>query len=498
MNINDVVINNQYIIVRHGLVNTGRVGRALRTEGNKVVLRMNHNNKDLTLNAMSIEPHQVQQPAPAPPAPQAAQPVANELVKPKEKKAVKKQKVKVLDVPPRDSWLILKSKDGTSVSLHNNRDFVFDDNRVLARWTDNDLTDRYVGWFDKNTALIANKPQDIMEYPFWDEFLMGERYHFSPRRIGMQHKAHYVEDINGLLVNAKWIDTANINKHKEIEIDVDVDGKEVLPELEEQIRLAMQKDAQAATGLSFAVYYTKKGTGKLIHKRRDNAACHYHMRCFVDNKLAEKIDMQCAAQFITDNYFGDIKKEEVYRYLSWVMNDSPWARYCVTKDIEEAKTGGIRVRTDIPANAMMCTFYALRYPTEYCHVVRSWCKYTNEGLDGTVAFYKAETRDYERDTASHHGLLDTFSMTLKCLEAFVNNEVGGTVTKDYDKWFNYDIVSRHHGKRNRQDRTALNEITDMFKPKKIKEKHPVLGTVEKVIPAAEQIDEFLTKMIKVK
>lgn len=498
MNINDVVIGNQYIIVRRGLVNTGRVGRAIRTEGNKVVLRMHHNNKDLTLNSMSIEPHQVQQPAPPPPpAPQAAQPVANDLVKPKENKAVKKQKVKVLEVPPQDSWLILKSKDGTSKVIANARDYIFEDNCVTSRWDDVDITERYLGWFDKTIPLFANKPENVMEFPFWDETVMAERYHFAAARTGMQHKTSFIRATTGVLVSLEWLDLGCIRKYTEIEIDVDDDGKELLPELEEQIRIAMHKDAQQAAGLSFAVYYTKKDTGKLLHKRRDNAACHYHMRCFVDNKLAETIDMQCAAQFITGAYFGgDVEAEEVYRYLSWVMNDSPWARYCVTKDIEDAKTNGIRVRTDIPANAMMCTFYALRYPTEYWVVIKNWCKYTNEGLDGTVAFYKAETRGYDRDTATHHGLLDTFSMSLANLEAFVNNEVGKTVTRDYDKWFNYDMVSRHHGCTNRRDRTALNELKEMFQPKKIKEKHPVLGTVDKEIPAEQQIDEFLTKMIK--
>lgn len=498
MKIGDVVIGNEYIIVRRGLVNTGRVGRAMSIMGNKVVLRMFHSNKDLTLNAMSIEPREVR-PAPIAEQPQAAPKFeANDLVKPKQKGAVKKVKAKVFLAPQEKSWYLYTSHKGEFVYGYTS-EIEFNNNSVVNKRTGEDITERYLGWFNRHTQITAKRPQNIMEFPFWAED-MGAEYKFFPQSAKMSHGIVYIEAEYNVAIS--WIDPDSLCKFTEIEIEVDADGNEVLPDIDEQIADAMRKDNKAALGLSFAVYYLNKETGKIEHKRRDGAACHYGMRTFINNNLADKIEMKCAAQFITKafyiNYFRDEEEmhPEVDRYLTWVMNDSPWARYCVTKDIEEAKKGGIRVRTDIPANAMMCTFYALRYPTEYGYKIRNWCEYTKGGLDGTIAFFKAETRGYERDTKAHHQLLDTYLMDLNHLVQFINNEVGGVLYEKYDEIFNYANVSAHHGTTQPVGKTAIQSLQEQFKPKKVEENHPVLGKIVKDIPAVTQIDEFLTKQLK--
>lgn len=493
MKIEDIVIGQEYRIVRKGLVNTGRIGRAVGKNGFKVKLLMHHNNTEPTLNAMSVEP--VEKGVKAKKqidVNENRKPVDNELVKPKKKPAKKFVERDVLIEPAEDA-VVLIEKNGV-VSSVSRRILAFFDDRLEVNGQD--YTKEYLGFIPRGAKFKVNKPDNIMEYPFWndDDMQDGMELTFKTWRNGFGSTILTTEENFDIL--AKWIDRATLHKMGKAKVEVDDNGNEVIPPLEEQALKRMEKDAKEAGGLAFALYWDYRG--KLESGTRNHAACHYHMRCFVDGDKRKDAKALFAAQFITDHRYYNLKKELVDRYLTWVMNDSPWSDYIVTKDLAEGKEKGIRVRTDIPANAMMCTFYALRYPTEYRDVITLWGRYTDEGLDPTIAFYKAETRGYDRDTASHHGLLDTFSMTLQDVIDFANKKRGKIVDEIYGvKYFNYKNVSVHHGSsKHRLDKTGLDELKDKFKPKKVKEKHPVLGEIEKEIAATEQIDQFLTSKLE--
>ncbi len=451
---------------------------------------MAHNNKELTLNAMSVEPVDAPQKAA-----QAVKKAGVELVKAKEKGKLKKVKRKVLETPPEDAWCII-IRDGVrrAVRAHT-LDFVGND--VFSKMRGDKLTEKYLGWCDTKNPIRVVKPQDIMEYPFWaedmgDELIVNlKKYHSD---FGITYFRTDTADIN-----INWIDAKTLGRVTEVEIEVDDKGEEVLPEIAVQISNMMKKHAGTATGLSFSLYAADKETGAVWGEQRNNAACHYNMRCFLNDGQRKRLEVKCAGQFITDKYYrhtDTVSNEEVDRYVTWVMNESPWARYILTKDLETAKEKGIIVRTDIPSNAMMCTFYALRYPTEFPAVIKRWADYTKAGLDGSIAFYKAETQGYRKNVCSHHGLLDTFSMDIERLVAFINNEEGKVKEDRYDKQHNYANVSIHHGLKYRPNTNALEKLQKDFPPTKVKEKHPVLGEIEKDVAADARIDEYLTAQLK--
>jgi len=493
MKIEDVIIGQRYRIVRKGLVNTGRIGRCSGKNGFKVKLLMEHNNTELTLNAMSIEPVEQGKAAKVKDAAKR-KPVENELVKPKQKPAKIFEERPVLKLPPEDSLVIVRAKDGSlNKARLQNLDFV--DDKVYIHG--DDLTERYVGFIPHDSKFKIKKPADLMEYPFWndDEMFDGMELTFVGARTDFGSLILTAKE--GFDVLAKWVDLTAIQRMTTAKVEVDADGNKVVPPIREQALKLMHDHAKQAKGLSFSLFW--EYNGKLDSGKHRMAACHYYMKCFVDGEKRKHAKALFAAQFITQKHYENMDKQVVDDYLTWVMNDSPWSRYIETKDLAEAKEKGIIVRTDIPANAMMCTFYALRYPTEYTAVVKAWGKYVKEGLDPAIAFFKAETGGYGRDVSSHHGLLDTFSMDLQDVIDFINHKEGKIKDTVYDAgYYSYKNVSVHHGSTTHRDhnRTGIQELNHRFTVKKIKEKHPVLGVIEKEIPAIEQIDEFLTNALE--
>lgn len=225
-------------------------------------------------------------------------------------------------------------------------------------------------------------------------------------------------------------------------------------------KLANENDHAAKGRNCFGVVFRKKTTGEAYQKSFHGRPCHAMMNSAGNNYPAKDYDMEFAVQYMC-RILREVKHHD---WLLWVMNESPWSRYCITKTIEEAMETGIRVRVDIPSNAMMCTFYALRYPTEYTKTVNAWRDYCDAGMNKAIAFFAAETNLLQHNTSGHHQLLDTYSMTLEDLIKFAKNEVGGVIEEDYNKSRRYRNVSVHHGstkQRNNGGNTAVNRLREL-------------------------------------
>lgn len=274
----------------------------------------------------------------------------------------------------------------------------------------------------------------------------------------------------------KWLDISSCKPRYE---DVIEEPKQPIAAPKNELQRAIQLTTELAKdnqtrGLCFGLVYRNKNN-EVKTVNRTGAACHYSMQTLRGNLPDGDNYRQCTplygVQYITDKHkFGDDKLLD--EYLTWVMNDSPWSQYIITKKLADGKKHGVLINADIPDNALMCTFYALRYPTEYPATIRRWKEWVDAGMNPTGAYFAAETANFEEDQLTpHHGLLDTGKMNLDDLKNFINHGVGRVVRPEYTETWGYGNVSAHHGSRKdgRYNDTALKEmqaLPDLFEVKK--------------------------------
>lgn len=367
---------------------------------------------------------------------------------------------------------------------------VRDDGRYRLHLLTEDKTvkaEEILGFICRNTQVMFKKPANVDEFPFWiwDDAVRGDLINGVTDDAGSKI-------LHGRQANYRlsWLDIDSCKpQYKDV---IEIPKQPIAPpkdELEQAYRLTeKQSEKLQGSGLCFGIVYRNKNNElKLV--KRERAACHYGMKTMSGALKGEDDERDCTpaygVQFITKKYYGatDDYNATIDQYLTWVMNDSPWSQYIITKDLKVAKKRGILIRLDIPDNAMMCTFYALRYPTEYTAKIIAWKKWVDLGMVGAGAFYAAETGDFLADTAGHHQLLDTHKMNLDDLKNFINHGVGRVLRDKYTQTWSYGDVSAHHGSRRdgAYAESAMKELQEM----------PDLFTVEKGGPMAR--DKYVVK-----
>ncbi len=301
--------------------------------------------------------------------------------------------------------------------------------------------------FDSGKEITFSKPE-VDEYPFWvfKEDTIKKR--ISSVQLNDKSEVSF-KTKEGYILPLKWVTDATTTlciEQKQVEVEPPIEPANLDDAINKHINSKFKLDRRKNARMSFGVVGICKKTGKPLMVHRDGAACHYAMKTFKGDLPPKNYDYKYGVQFITNNYYdGDAERKKlIEEYTMWVMNDSPWSRYVITKDWEDALANGIKVKLDVPDNAMMCTFYALRYPTEYMAKVTSWKRLVDAGMNPQAAFFCAETNMLHGDSQQHHQLLYTYKMSLDDLKNFINKGVGGIVNRNYTETYSYSRVSMHH------------------------------------------------------
>lgn len=429
-------IGQQVTVIRRGLMSTGWVGTIVNI-GDKIEVKFPHRANTLKFSPKSLN-----------------------IARPKPKK------VKELSfLYDEDEVVRIYYKRDGKIANNLTRFESYDKVNDIVKFIHNQHIKR------EDIVLVAtggmrvkfNKPKEDA-FPFWTF-----REEVKELKIrGVDTTLNVFQCENGYFMHPDWLDKNPVYSGFELR---EVDAPVELPQDDEATHKAylevlnnqFPQEDMKRTGMSFALFYfNSKNKPKLYLQK--GAACHYAMKT-VDGEVVnnDKCIFKFGVQFITRAYHGSTNayKEQTKKYLEWVMNDSPWSRYIITKSFDEALVSGIKVRIDIPSNAMMCTFYALRYPTEYKAKIERWNYWVNAGMNPSAAYFVAETDDMKRDTRSHHQLLDTASMSLDSVKNFINNGVGKTVTELYSKRRRYSDVSIHHGEDDYNGNTGVTDIRKM-------------------------------------
>lgn len=318
-----------------------------------------------------------------------------------------------------------------------------------------------------NGAAVKFERPEVDGFPFW---MFGDTQEVAI--TGFDNQLGVLNCTGNIMMSPEWVNKdIRTTGFGYVEVKEPVakpdNNDEVVNDYVKLLAAKFPDGAMKLAGMSFSMFYYDEFNKPRIYLQK-GAACHYAMKT-VEGDLRDKrkCSFEFGVQYITRHYHGADKvyKKQTEKYLEWVMNDSPWSRYILTKSFDEALATGIRIKLDIPSNAMMCTFYALRYPTEYSDKIVTWNKWVDAGMNGAGAFFMSETKDLESDTASHHQLLNTKSMDLDSVVNFIKHGVGEVVTDIYTKTLRYSDVSIHHGKRNLKGETGLQAIRklDIFK-----------------------------------
>lgn len=434
-------IGDKVKVIRQGLVSTGWTGTIVSRAGLMACVKFDGRDRDLTYNIKSLE-----------------------LVK----KPVEKQEDK-FDIKEVNALTLEDKRQTYAFAFKNGKGEVKIIQATLSNESvDNDAQKLITGDFHiafkdiiylvKRNAILTFKRPEVNEFPF---------YVFDKDKVKLAFNR--LEDIDtiaagGYSMPIKWLEDINSIKptfeKKQIRVlkqGVVLNQGEVFEQVADQLRKINNDDGN--TKNSFGVIFRNKKTGKLTVWHKLNRPCHYYLQATNHDPATSHAEF--AVQFMCKNLRSDDDNSLRREWLEYVMNDSPWSQYIITKSYDEALDTGILVRTDIPSNAMMCTFYALRYPTEYPAKIKAWKEYSDAGMDKAVAFFAAETGLFQKDTFSHHQLLNTYSMSLGALIKFANKEVGGKLTRKYTESLSYDNVSVHHGDDRRPDKTAVSAIREM-------------------------------------
>lgn len=434
-------IGDKVKVIRQGLMSTGWTGKVVNRDGMSVCVAFDGRNKALTYNIKSLEL------------------VKKPVVKQEDKFDIKE--VNALTLEDKRQTYALAHKNGKGevkiIQVILSNENVDNDAQKLITGAI-DIAFKDIIYLVKSNALLTFKRPEVNEFPFY--VLDKDKAEIPFNRF---------ENIDmiaagGYNMPIKWLEDINSIKptfeKKQIRVlkqGVVFNQGEVFDEVADQLRKVNNSNDNAKN--SFGVVFRNKKTGKLTVWHKFNRPCHYYLQSTNHDPATSHAEF--AVQFMCKNLRRDDGNNLTREWLEYVMNDSPWSQYIITKSYDKALDTGILVRTDIPSNAMMCTFYALRYPTEYPEKIEAWKEYSDAGMDKAVAFFAAETNLFQQDTSGHHQLLDTHSMSLDALIKFANKEVGGKLTRKYIESLSYNNVSVHHGDGKRPAKTAVSSIREM-------------------------------------
>lgn len=93
--------------------------------------------------------------------------------------------------------------------------------------------------------------------------------------------------------------------------------------------------------------------------------------------------------YFKKDHFTDEQADAYKEYISWVLNDSPWAMAFKTKHVWVATRYGIEMDVSVAHNIVAAAAIALRLGSEYVNFSLNWKLFKKEGLTPNQAFLLA-------------------------------------------------------------------------------------------------------------
>lgn len=80
--------------------------------------------------------------------------------------------------------------------------------------------------------------------------------------------------------------------------------------------------------------------------------------------------------------FQPMRYKATRNYLDWLLTESPFSDFYVTKSVAEVSETGVCIaRCDIPANLMLAALVAFRHVWEFPSFIQAWQKLVEKGVD---------------------------------------------------------------------------------------------------------------------
>lgn len=210
--------------------------------------------------------------------------------------------------------------------------------------------------------------------------------------------------------------------------------------------------------------------GKVL--RTDTGPCHGFLNRSVGySPKAKKMYLISSLQ----NFHPDLDKAAIDPYMTWLVNDSPYADVFVVKDIEEIKKYNWVMRLNVPSNLLLGACIATRFLSEKYqsnHMPsrsKLWLRFIKAGLTPSQAFLAIFSFKETEEGVSAQIMADghtpinaNFGWTM--VENFLNKRMH-CPTENYDVTFCYDKVNNLWGGANCKDGfykfcTDIRPITD--------------------------------------
>ncbi len=176
--------------------------------------------------------------------------------------------------------------------------------------------------------------------------------------------------------------------------------------------------------------YVLQGKKEPYYYLVGNAACHGRLQKSYYPKGVMAILSVVRKGYIEDN------KEACLRYISWLVNESPWAAIFIEKDVARVWDYGWVISPEHPANFVASGCIATRFFTEnYEEAVKKrfkiWLELTANNYSGTEAFLFANMISSVRSDlypmsvvplTNGHTIFDGVNMSFEVAKAFLSHK----------------------------------------------------------------------------
>ncbi len=479
----DFVVGMKVVIVREGLINTGEVGEIVKIGKTIAFVKVPDGNiRNYKPDSLEIyvEPVAVEPVAPV-------VPVVPAKVAPTAGSVIFYQKEIREDILQQCFHIM---KEGEVFGVDKKTSTATIDGKPLGCYGG------YQGFIEVGDEVTPTKPEDDMEWPGWigDEMLGKKKFvevYEDQGMSGAMLSDEYIYSFDWLLKGTKLRGTDGLNRPQPAVYEKGIIPDVIMAEMKEHA-------ANEARGLSFAVYTTtaRNAKGYRVHMN-NGAACNWGLRIDVP----QGTECFAVVQWITDKYYKNstaYTDEMIDTYLTWVITESPWARYILNDSLEHAKEFGVMFNPDIADNALITAMIVMRYPTEYPQTITNWYKLVTEmGCNKNAALFLADTNMGSENVGRHHSFTDTKYWNTDALINFIKGGEGlGANDEIYSQSWNYSNVSYYcGGSIYPNGNNALNQLKKKFKAKVIERKHAILGTQKVELPAIEQMVEWCNEQV---
>lgn len=154
-----------------------------------------------------------------------------------------------------------------------------------------------------------------------------------------------------------------------------------------------QEDSGDVGTSSYGIRYKDSNDALYI-----NEVCHATLRWDSNRDEADEITdiVNLVGQHYGEIVESDKKPKTVIapiyrRYITWVLNESPWASICLTKDFDQACKEGVYLDVDRNISEIVAACIVMREGHEYMSRLPVFNAILDEGYSGNVAYLVAGT-----------------------------------------------------------------------------------------------------------